>query len=90
MQSIEVGAFTYDKLSNTMSAFDSDLRGKLDLNPLLNFQSFQVVGRWSTKTYCLFEVDRDRRENEIKAWKFRPINGHGKAVDGPILIIFND
>lgn len=93
MQQVSVRTFTYDKVSQTLSAEASDLRGVFDLDRALSYQTFEIVGARETKKYCFYDVRKERAHNEhgdIQAWLFRPVDNFGRGVEGPRLTIFND
>ena len=93
MKQISIHQFTFTKETQTLSAFESDLRGVIDFAALLNFEAFEIVGKRETRRYCFVEVEREQTRFEagdITAWKFRPVDGYGRGIDGPRLIVFND
>lgn len=93
MQQISIMAFTFDKTTQTLSEEASSLTGQLDISRLLRYESFEVVGKRETKRYCLFDVKREQARNEvgdILAWMFRPVDGFGRGLPGPRLMIIND
>lgn len=93
MQQISVQEFTFNKETQTLSTFESDIRGKLDLDRVLRYESIQVIGVRENKLYAFYDVLRERTRNEvgdIQAWKLRPVDRFGRRVDGPEMVIFND
>lgn len=93
MQQVSVHVFTYNKVSQTLSAEESDLRGVFDMGRALSYETFEIVGVRETKRYCFYDVKRERAHNEvgdIQAWLFRPVDGFGRGIEGPRLTIYND
>lgn len=93
MQRISVQTFSYDKVTQTLSEEASSLTGQLDLNALLRYETFEIVGVRETKRYCFYDVKREAARNEvgdIQAWLFRPVDNFGRAAAGPRLTIIND
>jgi hypothetical protein len=93
MQQVPVRTFTYNKETQNLSACESDLRGVFDMDRALRYETFEIVGDRETKRYCFYDVQREKARYEIgdiQAWLFRPVDGFGRAADGPRLIIFND
>jgi hypothetical protein len=93
MQRISVETFSYNKVAQVLSEDASSLTGQLDLKALLNYETFQVVGRREIKLYQFVQVKRDGARHEIGdivCWEFRPVDGFNRGVPGPKLVIFND
>lgn len=93
MQQISIHAFGFNKVTQVLSEEASTLSNRLDMNPLLRYEAFEVVGKRETRRYCLFEVEREQARNEpgdILVWKFRQVDRFGRALGGPQIHIFND
>ncbi len=93
MQQIPVRAFHWNKETQVLSAEESDLRHLINMGPLLNYETFEVVGERETRKYCFYELMREESRFEtgdIQGWKFRPVDGFGRGIEGPRIIIFND
>lgn len=94
MQTIGVEAFSYNRQAQILMVEESDLRGKLDLKPLISgYEHFQVVGHHETKRFMFWNIQREIARDEVGdiiAWEFRPVDRFGRGVDGPKLIVLND
>lgn len=93
MQEISVREFTYDKQAYLMTADASDLHGKLDLDPLLSYEPFRIIGEREAKRYQFNGAVRERsrfESGDILYWVFFPTDRSGRRADGPELHIMND
>lgn len=93
MQQISVRAFGFNKTTQTLSAFESDIRHQINFALLLTYETFEIVGVRETRRYQFVETQYEQSGFEIgdvEAWHFRPVDGYGRGVDGPRLVVFND
>jgi len=93
MQQISIHDLSFNKETQTLSVDESDIRHKINLTALLNYEAFEIVGKREIRRYCFVEVEREQLSFElgdITAWKFRPVAKYGRGMDGPRFIVFND
>ncbi len=50
----------------------------------------QSIATGKRVVYLLANVEYDRREGELLAWRYEPLADQGKGVDGTSVVIFND
>lgn len=93
MQQISIHAFGFNKETQVLSEEASTLSNRLNMDSLLRYEAFEVVGNRETRRYCLFDIEREPAQNEwgdILVWKFRQVDRFGRALGGPQIHIFND
>jgi hypothetical protein len=90
---LSIDDFTWNKATQVLSSEASCLSVKIDINRLLRYETFEVVGKRETRKFCLFDVIREEAHHEpgdIEAWMFRQVDNFGRALGGPQIMIFND
>jgi hypothetical protein len=94
VQEISVHEFTWNKATNTLSTFVSDLAAThFNFEAALRYEAFMINGETRNIRYCFYEVEREKtrfEHGDIVAWKFRPVDGFGRGIEGPRLVVYND